>query len=178
MTGRTPHWPAVSGRLVFWEHVPSPEDRSWAQWFLNRLRRAESPGFTDSGQRDPLVEQTVFVASLAELRTAVENHPASFVFAEVITTHFRELLGHIPQLRRAMPMLRIAVICLELPKLLVDEYDALDSLFREAGATAVLAMQRDLLAMIPAVLTHFAALPQPETNWREAIEQRLPWRNL
>ena len=176
MTGRTPQLPAVSGRLVFWEHVPPPEDRSWAQLFQNRLRRAESPGFTDSGQRDLLVEQAVFVATLAELRTAVEKHPASFVFAEVTTTHFRELLGQIPQLRRATPQLRIAVVCLELPRLLVDEYDVLDSLFREAGATAVLATQRDLLAMIPAVVTHFAALPQPETNWREAIEQRLPWR--
>ena len=163
MTGRTPQLPNMSGRLVFWEQAIPDWGRSWAKLFLNRLQ---------------LADQAVFVTSLAELRTVIENHPASFVFAEVTTTHDRELLGQIPQLRRTMPMLRIAVVCLELPERTVDEYNVFDSLFREAGSTAVLATQRELLAMIPAVLTHFANLPQQETPWREAIEQRLPWRNL
>jgi hypothetical protein len=122
--------------------------------------------------------QAIFVTSSDGLRAVIENHPASFVFAEVAATHFRELLGQIPQLRRTMPQLRIAVVCLELLQRPVDEYYVWDSLFREAGATAVLATQRDLLAMIPAVVTHFAGLPQQETHWRESIEQRLPWRNL
>jgi hypothetical protein len=125
-----------------------------------------------------LTEQAIFVTTSSGLREVVENHPASFVFAEVTATHFRELLGQIPQLRRTMPLLRIAVVCFELLQRPVDEYNVLDSLFREAGATAVLATQRDLLAMIPAVVTHFAGLPQQETHWREAIEQRLPRRNL
>ena len=157
MTGRSPQLPTTSGRLVFWEQT-----RSWAKLFLNRVH---------------LAEQAVFVASRDELLATVENHPASFVFAEVTTAHFRELLGQIPQLRRTMPQLHIAIVCFELPERPVDEYNVLDSLFREAGAIAVLATQRELLAMIPAVLSHFAALPQQEPNWRETIEQRLPWRN-
>ena len=178
MTGRAPQLPNMSGRLVFWEHAHSDLSRSWAKLFLNRLQLADQDReHQDRGHLAPH-EQAVFVTSLAELRTIIEKHPASFVFAEVTTTHFRELLGQITQLRQTMPQLHIAVVCLELPEHPVDESNVLDSLFREAGATAVLATQRDLLAMIPAVLTHFANLPQQETNWRESIEQRLPWRNL
>ena len=172
MTERTPQdinrRPEVGGyqtlgRLVFWEQAIPDLGRSWAKLLLNRLQ---------------LREQAVFVTSLAELRTTIEKHPASFVFAEVTTTHFRELLSRIPQLRRTMPMSRVAIVCLELPGCPTDEYNVFDSLFREAGATIVLATQRDLLAMIPAVLTHFAGLPRQEIGWRESIEQRLPWRNL
>jgi len=163
LTGRTPQLPNMSGRLVFWEHAHPDLGRSWAKLFLNRLH---------------LNEQAVLVTSLTELRATIENHPASFVFAEVTTTHYRELLSQIPQLRRTMPMLRIAIVCFDLLERPVDEYNVFDSLFREAGATAVLATLRELLAMIPAVLTHFADLPQQETGWRESIEQRLPWRNV
>jgi len=165
-------FPGDSGRLVIEERT-----RDWATLFLNRLRQTESPG-QKSGHIDPslLVEQAVFVASPDELRRTLENHPASFVFAEVTVDSFRELLGQIPRFRRSMPRLQIAVVCFGLPERPVDEYDIFDSLFREAGATAVLATQRDLLAMIPAVVTHFANLPQQEIGWRESIEQRLPWR--
>jgi len=172
-----PELPNMSGRLVFWEHADSVLGRSWAKWFLGRIRRDESTGAMDWTQRGLLAEQAVFVESLAELRRVVENRPASFVFAEVTASRFRELIGHIPQLRRMVPLLRIAVVCLDLPERPVDESNAFDSLFREAGATTVLATQRDLLAMLPVVLTHFANLPPEETNWREAVEQRLPWRN-
>jgi len=163
----------MSGRLVFWEQAIPDLGRSWAKLLLNRLQLADWDGGHPARH-----EHAVFVTSLAELRTVIENHPASFVFAEVTITHYRELLGQIPQLRRTMSKLRIAVVCFELPERPVDEYNVFDSLFREAGTTAVLATQRDLLAMIPAVLTHFANLPQQEIGWREVIEKRLPWRNV
>ena len=166
---RIPQLPAASCRLVLWERT-----RPWSRVFFNQIRKAQTPE-----QIDPalLAEQAMIVASLDELLTAIENHPASFVFAEVAVAHFRELLGQIPRFRRSMPRLRIAVVCFDLPELPVGEYHALDSLFREAGATAVLATQRDLHAMIPAVLAHCAAHPTLDTNWGELIEQRLPWRN-
>lgn len=170
---RIPQLPAASGRLVFWERDLPSWGRSWTQWFRNRIRQAESHVKIDSVS---LANQALFVASPDDLHTTVENHPASFVFAETTETHYRELLGRIPQLRRTMPRLHIAVVCFELPGLPLDEYNAFDSLFREAGATAVLTTQRDLLAMIPAVLNHFTNLPSPETGWRDSIEQRLPWR--
>ncbi len=167
---RMPQIPAASGRLVFWERT-----RPWSRIFLNRLCQAETRPGMDSAL---LAEQAVFVSSLEELRAAVESHPASFVFAEATASHFRELLGRVPHFRRAMPRLRVAVACFELPELPMDESSVLDSLFREAGAVAVLSTQRDLLAMIPVALSHFADLPPCETGWREVIEQRLPWRNI
>ena len=169
MTGRTPQLPVASGRLMFWGQA-----RSWAKLFLNHMRQSEPPGRIDLAV---LAEEAVFAASLDELRMTIEKHPASFVFAEVAATHFRELLGQIPHLRRTKPLLRVVIVCFELCERSVDEYHVLDSLFREAGATAVLATQRSLLAMIPAVLTHFANLPQQEINWQESMERRLPWRN-
>ena len=159
---------------MIWEHANSSLGRSWTRLFLNRIRQAASPAGTDVAL---LADQTVFVATPGELRTVIENHPASFVFAEVTVAHFRELLSQIPKLRQMMPLFHIAIICFELPGLPVDKYNVFDSLFHEAGATAVLATQRDLLAMIPVVLKHFADLPPSETDWRESIEQRLPWRN-
>jgi len=177
---RLPQLPAALGRLVLWEQT-----REWARFFLNRMRgeRDQGSGVRQLPEAHPLppssllADQAIFVTSPGELREAVENHPASFVFAEVTVVDFRELLGQIPRFRRTMPQFRLAIVCFELPGLPVDESHLLDILFREAGATAVLATRRDLLAMIPAVLRHFANLPQQETGWREYIEQQLPWRN-
>ena len=166
---RMPQLPATSGRLVVWERT-----RSWRRFFLNQVRCAPSRGQIDAAL---LADQAMIVASADELHAVIENHPASFVFAEVAVADFRELLGQFPRFRRSMPRLRMAVVCLELPERPVDESNVLDSLFREAGVTAVLATQRDLLAMIPAVLMHFSTLPQQEPNWRELIELRLPWRS-
>ena len=164
-----PQYPAASGRLVLWERT-----RPWCRDFLNQVRKFQSHGRIDSAL---LADQAIFVASPDELHTACNGHPASFVFAEVSVAHFREWIGQIPRLRRSMTRLPIALVCFDLPERPVDEFHVLDSLFREVGATAVLATQRDLYAMIPAVLSHFAALPQPEADWREHIEKRLPWRN-
>ena len=162
--------PAATGRLVLWERT-----RPWCRVFLNQVRKTQSPGSIDPAL---LVDEAVFATSFDELRATIDKHPASFVFAEVTVAHFRDLLGQIPRFRRLIPRLRIAIVCFELPERCLDEYHVLDSLFREAGATAVLTAQRDLLAMIPAVLTHFASFPRPEAHWRELIEQRLPWRNV
>ena len=172
---RLPQLPAVSGRLVLWEYVHSSLGSSWARLFLNQIRQAASLAGMGTTL---LANQSVFVATFGELHAVIENHPASFVFAEVSVAHYRELLGRIPQLRRMMPRLHIAVVCFELSGLTVGEYNVIDSLFHEAGVTAVLATQRELHAMIPVVLKHFVDLPPSETGWRESIEQRLPWRNI
>ena len=167
---RMPQLPAASARLVLWERT-----RPWSRFFLNQVRQTPS---LDRINPVMLADRAICVATLDELRETIDRHPASFVFAEVSVANFRELPGQIPRLRSTKPRLSIAVVCFELPEQPIDEYHILDSLFHEAGATAVLAAQRDLLAMIPAVLTHFAALEQPETHWRDLIEQRLPWRNV
>ena len=180
-----PQFPADSGRIVLWER-----NREWSRLFLNRIRQAKPfgarvtrPPATGTvallGTTDAscLADQTIFITSFDEFREVIENHPASFAFVEVTVANFRELPGHIPRFRRAMPRLRLAVVCFELMECPVDEYHALDSLFHEAGATAVLATQRDLLAMIPTVLSHFAGIPPQKTDWRETIERRLPWGN-
>ena len=169
-TQRMPQLPAASGRLVLWERT-----QQWRRLFLNHLRKTPAPC-----QIDPSVlsDKAISVESLAELRETIENHPASFVFAEVTVANFRELLGLVPRFRRSLPRLRIAVVCFELTERSVDEYYVLDTLFREAGASTVLTTQRELLAMLPNVVTHFVALPQQENHWRQLIELRLPWRNV
>ena len=160
---------ADSGRLVLWEHIGS-----WGRIFLNQLRQTKSQYPINTAQ---LSEQAIFVSSSDDLRRFLENHPESFVFAEVTFDHYRELLVQITFLRRSMFQLRLTVVCFELSERTVDEYNIFDLLFREAGATAVLSSQRDLSAMIPVVVTHFSNLPPKEIGWRESIEQRLPWRS-
>lgn len=164
-----PQLPAVSGRILLWEQT-----RPWGRPFLNRLQ-VEASDATDLAL---VVEQAIFVHSPRELADAVENHPASFVIAESTTRHMRELLAQLPFLRQAKPLLRVAVACFDLPRKTVDEYEVTEAVFREAGAVAVLVTQRELLTMVPAVATHFSAIPRPKTDWRNDIEQRLPWRNV
>jgi len=166
-----PQLPPASGRLVLWEQTDH-----WGLFFLQQIKRAMPVELPVDAV--PLTEQAIFVASVEQLRETVETHPASFVFAEVTMTHYRELLARIPHWRQAMPLLRIAVICLELPLRTVGEHDVFTSLFCEAGAATVLSTRRELAAMIPVVSTHFANIPQRECTWRESIEQRLPWRNV
>ena len=166
---RMPQLPAESGRLLLWEQT-----RSWRRFFLSRLQQVEPSKTTDISL---VVEQAIFIDSARELDDAVEQHPASFVIAESTLPHIRELLVRLPFLRQGRPLLRVAVACFELPQRPIDEYEAIAAIFREAGAVAVLATQRELQAITPAVATHFMEIPQRKTDWRDEIERRLPWRN-
>jgi len=166
---RMPQLPVESGRLLLWEQT-----RSWGRFFLSRLQQTEPSKITDISL---VVEQAIFVDSARELDDAVEKHPASFVIAEATLPHIRELLVRLPFLRQGRPLLRMIITCFELPQRPIDEYEIIGAIFREAGALAVLATQRELQAMTPAVATHFTEIPQRKTNWQDEIERRLPWRN-
>ena len=166
---RMPQLPAKSGRLLLWEQT-----RSWGRFFLSRLQQVEPSKTTDIAL---VIEQAIFIDSVRELDDAVEKHPASFVIAEAMLPHIRDLLVRLPFLRQGRSLLRVAVACFELPQRPIDEYEVIGAIFREAGAVAVLTTQRELQAITPAVVTHFTEIPQLQTDWRDEIERRLPWRN-
>ena len=172
---------STSGRLVFWERADH-----WGLAMLRQMQRENRPELdgNDSFDVKRLAEQAVCVTSIERLRETLETHPASFVIAETSMgdagspPKYRELLARIPHWRQTMPLLRLVVLCFELPGRSVDEYDVFATLFREAGCSAVLTNRRELSALTPSIHTHFANLPQRQANWRESIEQRLPWRKV
>ena len=170
--------PPTSGRLVFWEQT----DDHWGRFVLQQLQREakiDQPCSHQSSKTrenridvDQLAKQAIFVSSIGELRETVESHPASFVMAEVTLEKYRELLARVPHWRASMPLLRMAVVCLELPRRTLGEYEIFTTLFREAGITTVLSNRRELLSMIPVVLPHFSAIPHPQVSWWENAKRQ------
>ncbi|MDR1385150.1 MAG: hypothetical protein LBJ67_15070 [Planctomycetaceae bacterium] len=168
--------PLDSGRLIFRELTPL-----WRQLFLQQLQEqiivaSKKHKIHEKSPLATLVEESLIVGSTAEMQEASRRRPASFVFVEFMPQHYRELVASIPRLRQIFPSWRIAVICFELPLMPIEEFEMFHAVFGEAGATAVISARTELLAMIPAVLSHFSNIPQKQTEWHKNIVERFPFK--
>ena len=142
---------------------------TWKSLFWNELRRKN--GFLNANEM-------ISVETLPELGEAVQSFPASFVVVESDSQLFRKFVPLFLSLREKNPFLRILVACFDLPQQTLSDAEVMTQILLEAGAVAVVGSQRELLEMIPVVMRHFSIFPPPEQDWRESVEQRLPWKNF
>ena len=142
---------------------------TWKSLFWNELWRKN--GFLNANEM-------ISLQTLPELVEAVQTFPASFVVVESDLQLFRKIVPLFLGFREKNPFLKILVACFDLPQQTLSDAEIVTQILLEAGAVAVVSSQRELLEMIPAMRRHFSMFPRLEQNWRESVEQRLPWGNF
>ncbi|MCL2348620.1 MAG: hypothetical protein FWC50_10225 [Planctomycetaceae bacterium] len=145
---------------------------TWKGLFWNELRQKNGSLNTFSPT------EMISVETLPELVEAVRSFPASFVMVESDSQFFRKLVPLFLSLREKNPFLKIFVACFDLPQQTLSDAEMISQILLESGAVAVVSNQRELLEAIPVVIRHFSMFSRPEQDWRESVEQRLPWGNL
>ena len=144
---------------------------TWKGLFWNELRRKNVSLNIVSRH------EMISVKTLPDLVEAVQSFPASFVVVESDLQLFRKIVPLFLSLREKKTFLKILVACFDLPQQTLADAEVMAQILLEAGAVAVVGSQRELLEMVPAAIRHFSMFPGPEQDWRESVEQRLPWKN-
>jgi len=134
-----------------------------------RAIRAEHPaGVQDRASPSPFPPSIEETRSLDHAFRTLAEAPASFLAVELSRSNVDALLGHMADLARWFPLVRLAVLS-------DRRLSGYAWLVREAGAVWHTSSPRRLAPLAELACRHLATAPRPRRSLREQIWAGLPW---